>query len=149
MKHYKTKACGTCSAKTLCTKNKAGRLIERSEHAPFIEQNKLNIEANTNLYKKRQAIIEHTYGIIKRQWGFYYIMTKKWKHRAGADVGLIFTAFNLRRIMNIVQKNVIKKFLQGLVFLFSRNTLRINQIKVIELIPIFEKQKLNYFSRAA
>lgn len=53
MKHYKTKACSTCPVKDLCTKNKDGKLIERSEHAPFIEQNKLNIEANPTLYKKR------------------------------------------------------------------------------------------------
>ena len=119
IKQYKTKACITCSVKDLCTKNKDGRMIERSEHAPFIEQNRLNIEADPTLYKKRQAIVEHPYGIIKRQWGFFYIMTKKGKKRASADVGFIFTAFNLRRIINIVGKNVFKKFLEELGFLFS------------------------------
>ena len=118
MKHYKTKACGTCPVKDLCTKNKDGRLIERSEHAPYIEQNKLNIEANPTIYKKRQAIIEHTYGIIKRQWGFYYISTKKGIAHASSDVGFMFTAFNLRRIMNIVDKDVLKKFFKELAFLF-------------------------------
>ncbi len=119
MKHYKTNACSNCNVNDLCTKNKAGRLIERSEHAPFIEQNKLNIEANPTIYKKRQAIVEHPYGILKRQWGFYFIMTKKGLKRASADVGLMFTAFNLRRIINIVNKNVFKKFLEELAFLFS------------------------------
>tara|TARA_R110002072_G_scaffold261507_1_gene420300 strand:+ start:201 stop:347 length:147 start_codon:yes stop_codon:yes gene_type:complete len=28
------------------------------------------------LYPKRQAIEEHPYGVIKRQWGFYYITLK-------------------------------------------------------------------------
>ena len=118
MKHYKTKACHTCPVNNLCTKNKAGRLIERSEHAPFIEQNRLNIEANPTTYKKRQAIIEHTYGIIKRQWGFYYILTKKGIKRASADVGFMFVAYNLRRIINILDKNVLKKFLKELGYLF-------------------------------
>jgi hypothetical protein len=36
-----------------------GRLIERSEYAPYIEINRLNIEANPALYKKRQSIAEH------------------------------------------------------------------------------------------
>jgi transposase len=138
MKHYKTKACSTCPVKNLCTKNKDGRLIERSEHAPFIEQNKLNIQANPTLYKQRQAIIEHTYGIIKRQWGFYYIMTKKSKKRASADVGLMFTAFNLRRLMNIIDKNALKKFLQELVFLFFQKSTSLHQNKVIRLIPNFQ-----------
>ncbi len=118
IKQYKTKACIACIVKDLCTKNKDGRMIERSEHAAFIEQNKLNIEANKTTYKKRQAIIEHTYGVIKRQWGFYYITTKKGIKRASADVGLMFVAYNLRRLMNIVDKDVFKKFLKELGFLF-------------------------------
>jgi transposase len=118
MKHYKTKACLTCPVFNLCTKNKDGRLIERSEHAEYIEQNRLNIATNPKVYKKRQAIVEHPYGIIKRQWGFYYISTKRSMKRASADVGLMFTAFNLRRLMNIIDKKVFKQFLEALALLF-------------------------------
>jgi transposase len=117
IKHYKTKECLTCPAFAKCTKNKEGRLIERSEHAQYIDQNKQNIANNYQTYKRRQAIVEHPYGIIKRQWGFYYIMTKKGKKRASADVGLIFTAFNLRRILNILNHNLLKKFLKEIAFL--------------------------------
>jgi len=42
--------------------------------------------------------------VIKRQWGFYYVTTKKEIKHASADVGLMFTAYNLRRLMNIIQK---------------------------------------------
>jgi hypothetical protein len=45
--------------------------------------------------------------------------TKKGIKRASADVGLMFTAFNLRRLMNIIDKNAFKKFLQQLASLFS------------------------------
>ena len=109
-------------------------MIERSEHAPFIEQNRLNIEANKHVYKQRQAIVEHPYGIIKRQWGFYYIMTKKGIKRASADVGLMFTAFNLRRMMNINDKNEFKKFLKELALIFSQKTILGNLI-CIDLRP--------------
>lgn len=121
VKHYKTKECITCPAFSQCTKNKEGRLLERSEHAPYIEQNKQNIEANYNTYKRRQAIVEHPYGIIKRQWGFNYIMTKKSIKRASADVGLIFTAYNLRRILNILDHNQLKKWLKELAFFVLKN----------------------------
>ncbi|MCW2120725.1 hypothetical protein M2326_003051, partial [Flavobacterium sp. 7A] len=47
-------------------------------------------------------------------WGFYYIMTKKTIKRAAADVGLIFTAYNLRRIFNLVDQNLLKKYLKVL-----------------------------------
>jgi len=124
IKQYKTKACLTCPAFALCTKNKEGRQIERSEHQAYIDQNRVNIAANPKIYKRRQAIVEHPYGIIKRQWGFYYITTKRSMERASADVGLMFVAFNLRRLINIIDKNEFKKFLQGLAF-FYRDILNI------------------------
>lgn len=118
VKHYKTSKCQTCPVKDLCTTNTKGRLIERSEYAPYIEQNKRNIEGNPPVYKMRQAIVEHPYGIIKRQWGFYYITTKKTIKRASADVGMMFTAFNLRRIINIIGQNEFKKYLERLILLY-------------------------------
>ena len=122
VKHYKTNKCTTCPAFILCTRNKKGRLIERSEYQPYVDQNRRNIEINPATYKKRQAIIEHTYGIIKRQWGFYFISTKKGIKRASADVGLMFTAFNLRRLINIIDKNLFKQFLKELASLFFAKT---------------------------
>ncbi len=114
VKHYKTKACLTCHLFEQCTKNKAGRLIERSEHMDLIDANKQRLNDQLELYRKRQAIVEHPYGVIKRQWDFYYIMTKKTIEHATADVGLIFTAYNLRRIFNIIDKNVLQAYLRGL-----------------------------------
>lgn len=112
VKHYKTAACQNCPARNLCTRNPEGRLIERSQHAHFIEQNKRNIEANQKTYKRRQAIIEHNYGTIKRQWGFCYILTKKGIKRATSDVGFMFVAYNLRRILNLIDTKVLKEYLR-------------------------------------
>lgn len=41
-------------------------------------------------------------------------MTKKSIQHASADVGLIFTSFNLRRIFNLIDPNTLKKYLQVL-----------------------------------
>ncbi len=124
VKHYKTSKCLSCPALAQCTLNKKGRLIERSEYQPYFEQNKKNIEANPQVYKQRQSIIEHNYGILKRQWGFYYISTKKGIKRAAADVGLMFCAYNLRRIINLADKNLLKKFLEELLrIIFGKITL--------------------------
>jgi transposase len=112
-KHYKTNKCLECPVRTACTKNQKGRLIERSEHAPFVEWNRRNILANPELYKKRQAIVEHPYGTIKRQWGYSYILTKKGMERASADVGLILICYNLKRLMNL-KGSLMKAHLQGL-----------------------------------
>lgn len=114
MKHYKTKACLSCSFFEKCTKNKAGRLIERTQHADLISANKGRMMEKIEVYRKRQAIVEHPFGVIKRQWDFYYIMTKKSIKHASADVGLIFTAYNLRRIFNLLDKKEFKKYLEKL-----------------------------------
>lgn len=111
IKQYTTKSCKTCKLRAQCTNNQGGRMIERSEHADLIQANRERIEQNPNYYRRRQAIVEHPYGTIKRQWGFSYIMTKRTMKRASADVGLIFTAYNLRRIMNIVGIEAFRSYL--------------------------------------
>ena len=111
-KRYTTRACMTCKVKDQCTKAKYGKGIQRSEYQGLIIENKERIEKNQSYYRQRQAIVEHPYGTIKRQWGFSYIMTKKGKQRASADVGLMCIAYNLRRIINILGKKEFKNYLQ-------------------------------------
>ena len=118
MKHYKTSASLSCELFEKCTKNKKGRLIERSQHADLIYQNKVHIENNYEIYRRRQAIVEHPYGVIKRQWDFYYIMTKKTIKHASADVGLIFSAYNLRQIFNVIDHNLLEQYLIILAWFF-------------------------------
>ncbi len=125
VKHYKTKSCLNCPLFERCTKNKSGRLIERSEHMDLIEANKIRVQDKKELYRRRQSIVEHpgvypanSGRVIKRQWGFYYIMTKKSIKHAEADVGLIFTAFNLRRIFNIINQKELKARLNELISTF-------------------------------
>ena len=88
----------------------------------MIYQNKVRIENNYEIYRRRQAIVEHPYGVIKRQWDFYYIMTKKSIKHASADVGLIFTAYNLKRIFNLVDLNMLKMYLKRTALFYWLNT---------------------------
>ena len=99
---YRTKACKTCAVRPLCTTAKNGKLIERNLYSPVFERNRQNIAAQPDLYKRRQAIVEHPFGTIKRQWGYSYVLTRKGMERASADVGLMLVAYNLRRILHIV-----------------------------------------------
>lgn len=111
-RQYKTRACRTCPVRSHCTRSKKERLIHRSEYADYYERNRINTIDKGDLYKKRQTIVEHPYGTIKRQWGFSYILTKKGKSRASSDVGLMFIAYNLRRIGNILTREVLKEYLR-------------------------------------
>jgi transposase len=116
-KRYTTKACLDCPVKEQCSKAKYGKAIQRSEYQQYITENKERIQQDKAYYRKRQAIVEHPYGTIKRQWGFSYIITKKYIQRAEADVGLMFTAYNLRRLLTILDKKVWIAYLRTLILL--------------------------------
>jgi hypothetical protein len=118
VKHYKTKACMIIPLFSRCTTSKKGRLIKRSEHMDLIDANKIRLLVNPDLYRWRQAIVEHPFGVIKRQWDYYYIMTKRSIQHASSDVGTIYTACNLRRILNILDKNLHKAYQKAFDFLF-------------------------------
>jgi transposase len=100
-KQYKTKSCKGCPVKVQCTKSKKERVIERSENIEATQRNKQAIENNKELYKRRQEIVEHPFGTIKRQWGFDYTLMKG-KKKVDGDVGLIFIAYLFTRMRNIL-----------------------------------------------
>jgi len=137
-KRYTTKDCLQCPVKDQCSKAKYGKGIQRSEYQEYINKNKERIEQNKEYYRRRQAIVEHPYGTIKRQWGFSYVMTKKSIQRAEADVGLIFTAYNLRRLMNIIGIKKLSNYLKktSLLFFYLKEliTIKINAFRLLQFI---------------
>lgn len=109
-KQYKTRACKNCPVRHECTTAKVnGKIVQRSEFTQYIEANAKRIKESGDTYKKRQALVEHPFGTIKRQWGFDHIITKKGMASASADFGLTALAYNLRRIFNI-KKTVQRTF---------------------------------------
>ncbi len=79
-------------------------------------------------YKRRQAIVEHPFGTIKRQWGFSYILTKNGIERASAYIGFMLTAYNLRRIINIIGIEQFTEYLKTVVSLIQ-NIIRLIKLK--------------------
>jgi transposase len=101
MKHYRTDKCLSCPAMHLCTVNPAGRLIERSQYAEAVEQNHKRLKLHPEVYLRRQQIVEHPFGTIKRWWGYSYTLLKGIK-KVSADLGLVYLCYNLKRVMNIL-----------------------------------------------
>ena len=117
-RNYTTPKCKTCEVRPLCTKSAVnGKQVRRSEYAEHIENNKKRVLNSEKLYKRRQAIVEHPFGTIKRQWGFNYIITKKYIERAEADFGFIMTAYNLRRVINIIGLKKLQGYLAEIIAL--------------------------------
>jgi hypothetical protein len=128
-------------ARSQCTRSKTARLIQRSEFAEYYEANLKNIQQTEQLYKRRQAIVEHPYGTLKRQWGYSYILTKKGIGRASSDVGLMFIAYNLKRIGNILSRDQLKEYLRILLSMFLaisghiRNRLKLFRAGLYHSVP--------------
>lgn len=101
VKHYNTNCCLTCPVMHLCTANKKGRMIERSQYAEAVEENLRRVKQHKEIYLKRQQIIEHAFGTIKRAWGYSYTLLRGLK-KVGADLGLVYLCYNLKRVMNIL-----------------------------------------------
>lgn len=100
VKKYETTDCLSCPFKSACTTAKS-RMIERSEYQDIVDENNRRVDVNPVLYKKRQQIIEHPFGTIKRGWGYTYTLVKGIK-KVNAEMAIIFTMYNLRRAMSIL-----------------------------------------------
>ena len=144
-KRYTTTACKTCPAKAECSKAICGKAIQRSEFQEYVDRNKANIDENKQLYRKRQQIVEHPYGTIKRQWGFNYIITKKYIERAEADFGFIMTAYNLRRIINIIGMQKLGKYLESIfnLFCFKGRLFKLFLNQVNQILKLMMKNQKN------
>ncbi len=72
-------------------------------------------------------------------------MTKKTKERASSDVGFIFTAYNLRRIINIIGVTNLGAYLKEALVLFLALILTLKSQISITQIGINIKEKINYY----
>jgi transposase len=137
-------------------KSSQGRTIDRCVYEPSRERNNEQIATRRSEYKKRQAIVEHPFGTIKRQlfiWlalansetGMYYTMMKT-KPKVETEISIIFLCYNLRRVMSILGQEGLKKAF------FAFNKRFLSMISTIDaLIRNFAfqiyntPQKLKYF----
>jgi transposase len=106
-KTYRTKACKTCPLKHQCTKL-GKRIIQRSEYQDAVDTNDNNIKKNPQYYKRRQAICEHPFGTIKRQWGYTHTLLKGLQ-KVNGEMNLIMLSYNFMRTQHILGYANMKK----------------------------------------
>ena len=85
-------------------------MLNRSIYEDALDKNDIQFYQRKNEYKRRQAIVEHPFGTIKRQWGMTHTLMKTKKHVA-TEFSLIFLCYNLKRLIQIFgAKDLIKAF---------------------------------------
>ena len=107
-----------CLGKT-SLEQRHGRMLERSGHQQAVDGNRERMErpGGKEIYKRRQAIVEHPYGTVKRSWGYYYTLLKG-KEKVTGEYALVFTSYNIRRAMTILGVQVLLAKLKGAKSLF-------------------------------
>jgi len=108
-----------------------GRYIDRYTTDQAVSNNKLNLRDNRPLYKQRQAIVEHPFGTIKRQWGYSHTLLKTIP-KVQTEFSIIMLAYNFKRTMSILGAKGLKKALKRAYFKFLNIT---DAVKY--LIPYF------------
>lgn len=99
-KTYRTESCKTCPLKNQCTKLPK-RIIHRSEYQDAVDINDNNITQNPQYYKRRQAIVEHPFGTIKRHLGYTHTLLKGLQ-KVNGEMNLIMFCYNFMRTKNIL-----------------------------------------------
>lgn len=118
IKRYNTlpSTCATCPFAAKCLsktaiKYRISRQLERAENQKAVQDNRNRMETvkGKEVYKRRQAIVEHPFGIIKRQWATDFTLLRGLE-KVNAEFAIVFSCYNLRPAVSILGvKTLIEK----------------------------------------
>lgn len=107
--------CANCPLYSLCVSatrqdRQKGKQIDRSEYEDARLINDRNIKLRKEEYRRRQAIVEHPFGTIKRQFGYSYTLMKRLPN-VNTEFSIIHLCYNLKRVTNILGHKRLRKAL--------------------------------------
>ncbi|NNC67399.1 MAG: IS1182 family transposase [Gammaproteobacteria bacterium] len=111
---YATPACVDCPVRDLCTTNIHGRFIERSSHQDYVDRNYNRVNNNKDYYRRRQAIVEHPFGTMKRQWHMDHTILRG-KENVITEYRISAIAYNLCRSLSILGRDGLIQRLKPLI----------------------------------
>lgn len=105
---YKCHDCYDCPLKHKCTKSKTGRAIKVNINHDWMShyQEWIGQPENIEKIKQRKKIVEHPFGTIKLMMGKLCFLLRK-KLKVQIEVDLYTTAYNLKRLINIENMNLL------------------------------------------
>jgi hypothetical protein len=115
---HNSDACKTCTCR--CTTERRGFrhrfVMDESEFKTEYDDTELHvkqmhIKPEKEIYAQRKCLSEHPFGTVKRNMDGGYCLTRG-KDKVTAEFALIFLAYNLKRVINILgAKNLIEKMI--------------------------------------
>lgn len=100
-KYTNVVACHNCEKLKECTKQKH-RTIERGEFEDHSDTVNNRAKEKSDILKERKAIVEHVFGDVKYNFGYYYFLTRRRKS-VRVETFLHFLVYNFKRVINILR----------------------------------------------
>ena len=98
----KSKDCRVCPSREKCFSPKsARRQIQRWEHEDVIERHKARMKQAPDVMKKRSAIVEHPFGVLKHRAGMHHFLMRGLEKCQG-EFSLMVTSYNMTRVLNLL-----------------------------------------------
>lgn len=129
IKYKNYEACKKCINKDLCTTSKNGRLVNRSKDKAILDRVDKRTEQNIEKYLRRQMIVEHPFGTVKRTMNAGYFLTRR-LDSVKTEASLVFLAYNIKRVINILG---VKEIIRRLEAKSSRIFYKLKKIHIFSL----------------
>jgi transposase len=94
-------ACGDCPIRSRCTRN-SFRTVSRLQNEAVLDRMDARVAGNPDIVRLRRELVEHPFGSIK-QWMNQGAFLMRRLHKVRAEFSLTTLAYNLRRVLNIVE----------------------------------------------
>jgi hypothetical protein len=106
IRYYTTAACTACALKPQCTRNKGRRRMTRWIDEQLLEEMEQRVWRRPEVMKRRQELVEHPFGTMKRGWVHGYFL-KRGLEKVRAEFSVTVMADNLRRVLNLVEMSLL------------------------------------------
>src|SRR3954464_362616 len=94
-------ACPDCPIRSQCTRN-SFRMVSRLENEAVLDRMDARMTQHPDILQQRREIVEHPFGSIK-QWMNQGAFLMRRLRKVRAEFSLTALAYNLRRVLNIVE----------------------------------------------
>jgi transposase len=110
--HYKSKAvdCRQCPLREQCLGEKSAiKQIQRWEHEAVIERHQQRMDQKPGIMKKRAALAEHPFGVLKQRAGMNHFLMRGLEKCRG-EFSLMVLGYNFTRVLNSLGVDVLRDY---------------------------------------
>jgi len=109
---YQSKAtdCNQCPLREQCLGEKAAiKQIHRWEHEAVVERHKQRMGQKPGIMKKRGALVEHPFGVLKHRAGMNHFLMRGLEKCRG-EFSLMVLGYNFTRVLNILGVDALRDY---------------------------------------